>query len=136
MKGKKKKLIAILSHYYDLPNMINDELREVRRYTRQTEPVVVSVRENYQKHANALIAAKDKIKGALEQLDRVDRKIIQLKYMGPQEPQERKQWSGRSPAWKEIASGIEYCDAGWVSQKASIAMNKLCKILFDSPHTS
>ncbi len=130
MKEQKKRLIAILGHYYDLPNMINDELQQRRRYMGETEPTIVSVRESCQKRADALIIERDKVRAALEQLDRVEQRMIQMKYMGPQAPQERKHWGGRSPTWKEIAATMGYCDAGWMAQRAAIVMNKLCKALF------
>ena len=44
---------------------------------------------------------------ALESLDRTDREILSLAYMGPQEPRERKQWT-RRPPWKEIADKVGY----------------------------
>lgn len=132
MKEQKKRLIAILGHYYDLPNMINDELREVRRYVGETEPIIVTVRESCQKRANALTSERNKVKAALEQFDPTDLKIIQLKYMGPQEPQERKHWNGRSPTWKEIAVDTGYCKAGCMAQRTAVAMDKLQMILF--PH--
>lgn len=131
VKEQKKRLIAMLGHYYDLPDLIKDELQQVRRYMGETEPIIVSVRESCQKRANALIAERDKVRAALEQLDRVDQQMIQLKYMGPQEPQERKHWGGRNPAWKEIAATMGYCDAGWMAKRAAVVIDKLCKMLFE-----
>lgn len=133
MKEQKKWQIAMLGHYYDLPDLIKDELQQVRRYMGETEPIIVTVRESCQKRANALIAERDKVRAALEQLDPSELKILELAYLGPKDAEAREKWT-RRPSWKEICAQIGFsdaeCDGGWARKKAAIVMDKLCKILF------
>lgn len=125
IKQKKKRLISLLGYYYDLPSLISENLREVRRYSGENEAIVVSIRENYKNWAKQYEAEMNSIKLALEKLDSLEFKIIQLRYMN----QNHKNY--RPMPWKEIAYKVGYCDSGWINAKASIAMDKLCKILFD-----
>ena len=65
---------------------------------------------------------------ALGTLGRAERRILELAYMGPKDRRQREKWSGRRPTWKEIAADTEYCDAGWVSQKADSLLKELSNL--------
>lgn len=47
---------------------------------------------------------------ALATLGRAERRILELAYLGPKDPQKRKSWI-RRPYWKEIASDVGYSES-------------------------
>ena len=77
------------------------------------------------KRITSLQEQQDWCRVALGTLGRAERRILELAYMGPKDRKQREEWSGRRPAWKQIAADTEYCDAGWVSQKADALLQEL-----------
>lgn len=81
-----------------------------------------------QKRIARLQEQRDWCRVALATLGRAERRILELAYMGPKDRRQREKWSGRRPTWKEIAADTEYCDAGWVSQKADSLLKELSNL--------
>ena len=63
---------------------------------------------------------------ALCHLDRTDRRILELAYMGPKDPKQRVRWN-RKPLWKEIASSVEYSESQTRS-RAVCALSQLAAL--------
>lgn len=63
---------------------------------------------------------------ALSHLDRIDRRILELAYMGPQDPKLRARWN-RKPLWKEIASAVEYSQSQ-TRARAACALSRLAAL--------
>lgn len=63
---------------------------------------------------------------ALCHLDRTDRRILELAYMGPQDPKLRARWN-RKPLWKEIAADVEYSQSQTRS-RAVCALSQLAAL--------
>lgn len=70
-----------------------------------------------QKRIIRLQEQRDWCRVALGTLGRAERKILQLAFLGPKEPDKRKVWDGRRPAWKQIAADMHY-DEDWTRKKA------------------
>lgn len=59
---------------------------------------------------NAMLEKRSWLCAALATLDRTDRKLLEMLYMGPEEPKEREQFK-RRPPWKEIAYELGYSES-------------------------
>lgn len=55
---------------------------------------------------------------ALDSLDRIDRRILELAYIGPKDAKERRRWS-RRPPWKTIAAEVDYSESQVRARAAS-----------------
>lgn len=65
---------------------------------------------------------------ALDGLDRMERKVLELAYMGPRKTDERKRWN-RLPTWKEIAYQTGYSESH-IIEKAHRLLEKLSDLSF------
>lgn len=59
------------------------------------------------------------VRAALDALDRVDRLILELACVGPQDPRKRCGW--RAPTWKEISRKVHYSE-NWTQIRAARAL--------------
>lgn len=66
--------------------------------------------------------AKNWLGVALNKLDKTDRYILELAYMG--DPKNRKQACRRRPTWKEIAAKVEYSESQ-TRERARVSLLKL-----------
>ena len=67
---------------------------------------------------------------ALCHLDRIDRRILELAYMGPQDPKLRARWNRRLP-WQEVAAAVGYSQSHTRARAAS-ALKRLSRAM-DTP---
>lgn len=63
---------------------------------------------------------------ALGRLDKTDRYILELAYMGGQDPKQRRR-TFRRPPWKEIADKVDYSESR-VKQRVRISMLRLAML--------
>lgn len=137
-----KQVQSLLKEYYDIPQMIRNELDEIRALCEEQESIcapslnltgmpggkgghgdpteklaLTRALMSYEKAVNechARIAVlrerKNWLYVALEMLDRTDRRILELAYMGPRDPRKRAAWS-RRPPWKAIAAEVGYSES-------------------------
>lgn len=75
------------------------------------------------KERKQLIEQRNWMAVSLTYLDRVDRRILELAYMGPEDPQERMKWNRRAP-WKIIAQEIDYSESQ-TFERARVAIKTL-----------
>jgi hypothetical protein len=84
-----------------------------------------------QKRIAHLQEQRDWCRVALGTLGRAERRILELAYMGPKEPQARRKWT-RRPPWKEICAEVGFsdaeCDGGWARKKASALLHELSEL--------
>lgn len=76
-----------------------------------------------QRRAAELKALYDWCTVALSSLNRIDRRILELAYLGPKDTEERRRWN-RRPPWKQIASAVDYSESQ-VRARASAALFQL-----------
>lgn len=81
------------------------------------------IQECYRRIAE-LREKRDWVRTALDTLDRLDRQILQLAYIGPADPIRRRGW--KAPSWKEVANRVHY-SANWTQTRASRTLFGLVK---------
>lgn len=72
---------------------------------------------------------RDWLRTALDTLDRIDRQILELAYIGPSDPERRRGW--RPQPWRQIAQKMNYSRNG-VKRKAYSALFRLSEVPFIS----
>lgn len=119
---------CLLGRYYDLPEMIQQEqqlLAELEREHVDAGDDPQLVREIH--HCRRRIVQRREewnwCNAALATLDRAQRCLLELAYMGPKDPQRRKTWT-RTPSWKEIVQAVDYSKSR-AQGKAKEALEKL-----------
>lgn len=101
------------------------------RYSDPTAALALSeILLEYEREADACRARavelrekKNWCRSVLNELGRVERRVLELAYMGPQDLRARNQWK-RRPAWKEIADEVAYSE----SQTRHIAVQAVRKL--------
>lgn len=104
----------ILRKYYDLPGMISAEVLAVRELSDSMNEGVPSqssrnwAHEEAQRHlkrASGLATQKRFLDDALFKMDRREKRVLQLRFMGPSEPDQRKK-GFHIPPWKIISQVV------------------------------
>lgn len=132
----------LLQKYYDIPQMIDEELATIRHCQEErgkfslSSPILsglptgkgstsdqtanAAMRDNTiyfdrqiescQKRIARLQEQQDWCRVALGTLGLTERRILELAYLGPKDPDARKMWT-RRPPWKEIADKAGYSES-------------------------
>lgn len=85
MKLQTRAICGLLSNYYDLPRQVRTEHNELQ---------------------HPLTALYGCMSAVLEQLSQLDRQILQLLHMGPQNPRERVNWNGQYPTAAAVCAEL------------------------------
>lgn len=88
-----------------------------------------STRKAVAGHFQAIQSMQEKrnwLCAALATLDRTDRIILQMAYMGPEDAEKRRQWT-RRPPWLEIADEVDY-SRSQTMDRAGKAIKKLSEL--------
>lgn len=64
------------------------------------------------------------VRAALDALGRTDRLILELAYVGPQDPRKRRGW--RAPTWREISREVHYSE-NWTQIRAARALGRVAE---------
>lgn len=121
----------LLGRYYDLPEMIRQEQQllaelEQERAASANDPQLL---REIQHCRSRIVQRREEwnwCNAALATLDRAQRCLLELAYMGPKDPQQRKTWT-RTPSWKEIVQAVDYSKSR-AQGKAKEALDKLCAL--------
>jgi hypothetical protein len=113
----------ILREYNDIPGLILEQsalIENISRDTGAAEDIRNSEIQIYQKRIEELRKTRGWVYEALNMLDRTDRKILELAYVGPSDPRQRRGW--RALKWKAIADEVNYSE-NWTSARAMHALS-------------
>ena len=113
----------LLKIYYDIPQMIDEEFAVIRHCEAQKSTINLPSVNLSGLPGAALREKRNWLGLALGRLDKTDRYILELAYMGSLDPKQRRR-TFRRPPWKEIADKVDYSESQ-TRERVRVAMLQL-----------